>query len=102
MEQVGGRGEVGDLHVAVLVLTDELLASGELSRVLVAELEVSLETSRGVLRALTIVTVGQRHDKTCSLHPLNFTRGDELVDDTLSVVGKVTELSLPHDKSMRR
>jgi hypothetical protein len=102
VEQVGGRGEVGNLHVTVLVLTDEFLTSGELSGVLVTELEVSLKTSRGVLGALTIVTVGQRHDKTCSLHPLNFTRSDELVDDTLSVVGKVTELGLPHDKSMRR
>jgi hypothetical protein len=80
VEQIGGGGEVGDLHVAVLVLTDKLLTSGELSGILVAELEVSLKTSRGVLRTLTIVTVGQRHNKACSLHPLNLTRGDELVD----------------------
>jgi hypothetical protein len=102
VEQVGGRSEVGNLHVAVLVLTDKLLASRELPGVLVAELEVSFETSGRVLRTLTIVTVGQRHNKACSLHPLNLTRGDELVDDTLGVIGKVTKLSLPHDQSMRR
>jgi hypothetical protein len=45
VEQVGRRGEVGDLHVAVLMLADELLTSRELSRILVAELEVSLKTS---------------------------------------------------------
>ena len=55
-----------------------------------------------MLRALTIVTVGQGHDETGSLHPLGLTRGDELIDDTLGVVGKVTKLSLPHDKSVGR
>jgi len=100
MEQVGRRGHVGDLHVAVLVLTDKLLTSGEITGILVAELKVSLETSRRVLGTLTIVTVGQRHDKTGSLHPLDLTRSDKLVDDTLSVVGKVTELGLPHDKGV--
>lgn len=58
VEQVGGRGHVGNLHVAVLVLAHELLASRELSGILVAELEVSLETTGRVLRALTVITVG--------------------------------------------
>jgi hypothetical protein len=102
MEQVGRRGHVGDLHVAVLVLTDKLLTSGEITGILVAELKISLQTSRRVLGSLAIVTVGQRHDKTGSLHPLDLARGDKLVDDTLSVVGKVTELCLPHDKGVGR
>jgi hypothetical protein len=55
-----------------------------------------------VLRALTIVTVGQRHNETGSLHPLNLTGGNELINDTLSVVGEVTELGLPHDKGVGR
>jgi hypothetical protein len=102
VEQVGGRGHVGNLHVAVLVLAHKLLAGRELSGILVAELEVSLETTGRVLRALTIITVGKRHDETSSLHPLDLTRGDELVNDALSVVGKVTELGLPHDQGMGR
>lgn len=45
VEQVGRRSEVGDLHVTVLMLADELLTSRELSGILVAKLEVSLKTS---------------------------------------------------------
>jgi hypothetical protein len=102
MKQVGRRCHVGDLHVAVLVLTDKLLTSGEITGILVAELKVSLEASRRVLGTLTIITVGQRHDETGSLHPLDLTRSDKLVNDTLSVVGEVTELGLPHDKGVGR
>ena len=87
VEQVGGLGEVDNLHVSVLVLTLELLLRRELTRVLVAQLQVTLETAGRVLGTLTIVTVGQRHDETRALHPLDLTRGDELIDDTLRVVG---------------
>lgn len=100
MEEVSRGGHVGNLHVAVLVLALKLLGIGEDPRVLVGKLEVALNTSRRMLRTLTIITVGQRHDKAGTLHPLDLTRGDELVDDALRVVGKVTKLRLPHDEGV--
>jgi hypothetical protein len=44
--------------------------------------------------------VGQRDNQTGTLQPLGFTSSNELINDALSVVGKVTELSLPHDESL--
>lgn len=102
VEQVGRFGHVDNLHVAVLVLTSELVLRGEDARILIGELKVSLETSRRVLGTLSVVAVGQRHDETGSLHPLDLTRGDKLVNDTLGVVGEITELGLPHDEGVGR
>jgi len=100
VEQVGRGGHAGNLHVAVLVLTVQLVGLGEDTGLLVAKLEPTLHASRRVLRALAVITVRQRHNQTGTLQPLGFTGGDELINDTLSVVGKVTELSLPHDKGV--
>jgi hypothetical protein len=102
MEQVGWLCGVGNLDVAVLVLAVKLLRCREDARVFVAELQVTLHTSRGVLRTLAIVTVGQAHDETRALQPLDLTRRNKLVNNDLSSVGKVTELGLPHDKSVGR
>lgn len=55
-----------------------------------------------MLGTLSIITVGKGHDETGSLHPLDLTGGDELINDTLGVVGKVTKLRLPHDKGIGR
>lgn len=98
MEHVGWLRKVSDLHVAILVLTVELVRGWEYAWIFVAELEIPFHTSGGVLRTLTIVTMGQAHDQTGSLQPLHFTRSDELVNNALSVVGKVTELRFPDDK----
>ena len=100
VEQVGGGGHVGDLHVGILVLAVQLLLGGEDARILVAELEETLHAGRGVLGTLAVVTVGKRHDKTGTLHPLGLTGSDELIDDALSVVGEITELGLPHDEAV--
>jgi len=100
VEVVGGGGAVDDLHVAVLMLSGQLLERGELVGVVIAHLEVTLDTGARVLGTLTIVTVGQQHGKTSALEPLLFTRGDELINDALSVVGKVTELSLPENEGV--
>lgn len=42
MEVVGRGGHVGDLHVAVLMLSFKLVSGGEDARFFVAQLEVSL------------------------------------------------------------
>jgi hypothetical protein len=102
MEQVGRLRHVSNLHVAVLVLAVELVLAGEDARLLVTELEPTLHSTGGVLGTLTVITVRQGDDETRALQPLGFTRGNELVNDTLSVVGKVTELGLPHDEGVGR
>jgi len=102
VEQVGRFGHVDDLHVAVLVLAGELLLRGEEAGIFVTELEVTLDTSGRVLGTLSVVPVRQGHDETGALHPLDLTRGDELVNDALGVVGKVTELGLPHHEGIGR
>ena len=99
---VGRRGRIDNLHIAVLVLAFDLLGRGEVVRVVIAELQESLDPATRVLGTLTVVTVGQRHDKTGSLHPLDLTGCDELVNDTLSVVGEITKLGLPHHQSVGR
>ena len=100
VEQVGRAGHAGNLHVAVLVLAVELVSGGEDTGLLVAKLQPTLHSAGRVLRTLAIVTVGKRNDKTRALEPLGFSSSDELIDDALCVVGKVTELGLPHDKGV--
>ncbi len=48
-----------------------------------------------MLGTLTVVTVRQVEHKTSSLEPLALTRGDELVDDALGIVGEITKLGFP-------
>ena len=86
---------VDNLHVAVLVLPLNLLGRREDMRVVITKLQESFKTSTRVLRTLTIETVGEADDQTGPLQPLLLTTGNELVDDTLCVVSKVTELSFP-------
>lgn len=100
VEDVGGLSHADNLHVAVLVLAVQLVSRGEHARLLVAKLQPALHTTGRVLRTLAIVTVGQRDNQTGTLQPLRFTGSNELVNDALSVVGKVTELSLPHDEGL--
>ena len=102
VEQVSRGSHAGNLHVAVLVLALQLIALREYARLLVAELQPPLHTAGRVLGALPIVPVRQRHHQTGTLEPLGLARGDELIDDALRVVGKVTELGLPHDQRVGR
>jgi hypothetical protein len=97
VEKVGGLSHVGNLHVAVLVLAFQLVSRGVHARLLVAKLEPTLHTTGRVLRTLAVIAVRQRDNKAGTLQPLGFTRSNELINDTLSVVGEVTELGLPHD-----
>jgi len=100
VEQVRGLSHAGNLHVAVLVLAVQLVSRGEYTGLLVAKLEPTLHTTGRVLGTLAVITVRQRDNQTGTLQPLGFTGSNELINDTLSVVGKVTELGFPHDKSL--
>lgn len=102
VEQVGRGGWVRNLHIAVLVLSVKLLWGWEHTLVFVTHLQVSLDSTGGVLWTLTVVTVRQGQDETGSLLPLGLTTGNELIDDDLSSVGEVTELSLPLHVGIRR
>lgn len=87
---------IDDLHVAVLMLASQLLFRGVNVWMVVAQLQEALKASTRVLRSLSIIAMGQAHDQATPLQPFPLPRSDELVDDTLGVVGKVAELSLPH------
>ncbi len=54
-----------------------------------------------MFRALTFVTVRQQHHQTRHAQPFGFARADELVNDDLCTVGKITELGFPQNQRMR-
>ena len=103
MEVVGSGGRHNNAHVNllddVLVVVADAIFGNEL--VLVAKLQVTLSATRRVLRAGTVVTVRQKHHETVLNVPLGLTRADELIDDDLSAISKVTELRLPHGQRVR-
>lgn len=49
----------------------------------------------------TFVAVRKQHNNTALSNPLGLSRSDELIDDDLRTIGKVTELRLPHDERIR-
>ena len=96
MEQVGRGGHASNLHIAILVLTFELVWRWVHPGFFVTELEVAFHSAGRVLGTLAIIPMRERHDQSRTLQPLDLTGGDELVNNTLGVVGEITELSLPH------
>mmetsp|Transcript_78622 Transcript_78622/g.222264 ORF Transcript_78622/g.222264 Transcript_78622/m.222264 type:complete len:337 (-) Transcript_78622:1437-2447(-) len=97
VEVVGGRGDVHDLPVFLLALLPAkvVLKAGDVVLVVVAELQETLKSAGGVLRALTSVAVRQQHHEPGLLEPLVLAGGDELVEYDLRSVGKVAKLGLP-------
>lgn len=93
---------VDNLHVAILMLTLNLFLSGEVVGMIITQLQETLNSSTGMLRALTIITVGEVNNQTGTLQPFPFASRNELVNDTLGVVGKVTELRFPDGQTFRR
>ena len=71
-------GRVADLHV-----------------VFRAQLQITLETRRGMLGALAVVAMGQQHHEAAIASPLFLAGGDELIDDDLRAVGEIAELRFP-------
>src|SRR5438067_2014603 len=84
VEDLGGGGRLHHLHVVV----------GR-------QLQEALDTCRRVLRTLAFVTVRQHHHQAGGAAPLDFARGDELVDDDLRAVGEVAELAFPDGQGVR-
>jgi len=100
MKQIRRAGHVGNLHVAVLVLTVQFCGAREFPGVLVAQLQVSLHSPRGMFRALSVISVGEGHHNAGTLKPFHLPGGNKLINDTLRVVCKVAELSLPDNKGI--
>ncbi len=67
-----------------------------------AERQEPLEAGRGVLGPLPLVAVREQHHQPGVLAPLDFGRGQEVVDDDLGAVGEVAELRLPGHQGLGR
>src|SRR5882757_6270937 len=54
-----------------------------------------------MLRAGAFITMRQKQRETAETLPLRLTRADELIDDDLGAVGKVTVLPFPNHERIR-
>jgi hypothetical protein len=54
-----------------------------------------------MLWASSIITMRQKHNETVLYVPFGFTRDYELIDDDLSTVSKISELSFPKGQCVR-
>lgn len=100
MKQIRRRRHIRNLHITILMLSINLLRSGENTRILIAQLQVPFNTTGRMLRSLTIVSMREGHDESRALQPFHLSRGDELIDDALRVVGEVAELGFPHHQGV--
>jgi hypothetical protein len=100
MEVVRSRGGVDYLHIDVFEAIKEILLISWEHLILVAKKKVSLRSARGMLWAVSIITVRQEENKTVLDVPLGLSRTQELIDDDLGTVCKVTELGLPHGETV--
>src|SRR5205085_3226474 len=65
------------------------------------QLQVTLDASAGVLWSLAFVAVREKHDDAGEQSPLVFTSADELVENRLSDVGKISKLRFPQNQCFR-
>src|ERR1700731_5317215 len=72
----------------------------DLNVVLGGELQIAFDASARMLRTLALVAVRQQQHDARGEIPLIFSRADELVDDHLRAVGKISELRLPKHKRL--
>jgi hypothetical protein len=76
-------------------------AIADLDVVLRAELKESLHAAARMLGPLPLMPVWQQQYKPARLVPLALGGHDELIDDDLSAIGEIAELSLPQDQRER-
>jgi hypothetical protein len=103
VEVVGGGGAVDHLPVGALDLVQrppEVLIIGGWNDVLrvIALRQEPFDAARGMFGTLAFESMGKEHRDAALAAPLLFTRRDELVNDDLSTVDKVTKLSFPAHK----
>jgi hypothetical protein len=78
VEVLGGAGGLANLNV-----------------VFGGELHEALEAGAGMFRSLSFVAVREKQNDARREIPFVFAGADELVDDDLCAVGKITELGFP-------
>src|ERR1700721_2081999 len=66
-----------------------------------SQLHVALDAGAGMLGALAFVAVGEQKHEASRKIPLVFTGAEELVDDYLRAVGKISELRFPQNQRFR-
>lgn len=66
----------------------------------ITHLQEPLDPGTRMLRPLAVISMGQGHNEARALQPLLLASRDELIDDGLSSVCKVTKLGLPYNESM--
>ena len=84
VEVLSGRGAVGHANI-----------------VFGAEQQEALHASAGVFGALAFITVRKKKGQAADLTPFLFGGGQELIDDDLCAVGKISELRFPQSESVR-
>lgn len=72
MEIVSSGGAVNYQHVTFSSLVNFVLKVSRISLVIIAHLQISLNSARRMLRAISIVTVRQKQNKTILDTPLLF------------------------------
>src|SRR5262245_3393981 len=73
----------------------------DLDVVLRGELEKTLQARAGMLRSHSLESVGQKQNDRTQPVPFVLCAGDELINDHLSGVDKITELGLPENQAVR-
>jgi len=102
MEIIGSCCRIANLHVDFLqnvkvvviftVFWDEFI--------LVTEDQVSFSSAWGVLWALTIIAVWQKHNEAILDVPFGFSTTYELINNNLGTICKITELSFPQSEGI--
>lgn len=102
MEVIRSSWWVHNLHVGlpknIFIIIINTIMRNEL--ILIAKKEISLSSARRMLRSLTIISMRKKHDQTILDIPFGFSRADELINDYLSTVCEISELSLPKSQSI--
>ena len=66
------------------------------------QLQETFEPRRAVLRALTLIAMGQQEGQPAQPPPFMFATGQELVNHYLSTVAEITKLGLPNNETFGR
>lgn len=69
--------------------------------VFIAHLQESFRSSRRVFWSHSFVSMRQKHHQSRLTNPFRLSWRDELINDALSCVGEISELSFPNDKRVR-
>lgn len=103
VEVVSSSTAVNNRPVVVSLVLIEVVSFevGDDIGIIIAHLEISLHSGRGVLGTLAIISVRKEHDESRGKVPLSLSTSDVLIDNRLGTVGEITELGLPQGKSVR-